>query len=187
MITAKSPPRRGVAWSTGKERVAVNRIGVPSRANETLPGVWPGCGSCEAPGGRPGAPCRLEHVVVAGQQRASSRPPRRRCRRRDLFDGPDVVPVSVRLEHRGHAQVVATARDDRARWPHRSASPRRPSTAHHVDLLATGPRRTVHLGVGVRPDQFDVVHLPQCTSGRRRSLLFSLCWHYLPVGRRGSR
>ena len=82
----------------------------------------------------------------------------------DLFDGADVVPVAVGLEHRGDAQtlrdakqpVVLVGRVEQCRLA-------RALTAHDVDVVLDGPHdESVHLGASVRPDQFNVVHEPLC-------------------------
>ena len=79
----------------------------------------------------------------------------------NLGDGTDVVPVSVGLEHRGHAEspchaqqsVVLVGGVDQGGFA-------RAPTAHDEDVVLHGAHHeAVHLGVGVRPHEFDVVHL----------------------------
>jgi len=84
----------------------------------------------------------------------------------DLFDRSDVVPVAVGLEYRGHAQstrhaqqpVVFIGRVDERRLTGSLA-------AHDVHVVFDWSHdESVHFGAAVRPDQFDVVHVPQCHS-----------------------
>ena len=169
MIVAKSPPSKFVfPGPPGKSVSPVKSIGVPSSAKQMLPGVWPGrVQRAQAQVAHLVDGVVLEQVVVARQHPGVlGAHPHVDAGVADLFDGADVVPVAVGLEHRGDAE---SARDPqqpvvlvgRVEQRGLAGSP----AAHHVDVVLDGSDdESVHLGQRVRPDQFDVVHAPVCHS-----------------------